>query len=73
MPPLADYFQEGLDFLLECFSLNVILSGFIPAFFIAGAITVFVSKEAVLKYFGPQAKRLLAYGVATVSGTVLTV
>ena len=52
MPALTDYFQEGLDFLLECFSLNVILSGFIPAFFIAGAISVFVSQASVIKYFG---------------------
>ncbi len=45
----------------------------VPAFFIAGAIAVFVSQDAVMKYFGARAKRVLAYGVASVSGSVLAV
>ncbi len=45
----------------------------IPAFFIAGAIGVFVRKEAVMKYLGPKANKALAYGVASVSGTILAV
>lgn len=45
----------------------------IPAFFIAGAISIFISKEAVVKYFGPRAKKALAYGIASVSGTILAV
>ncbi|MBN1382652.1 MAG: permease, partial [Deltaproteobacteria bacterium] len=40
---------------------------------IAGAISVFVSQAAVLKYFGAEAKKLLSYSVASVSGTVLAV
>jgi hypothetical protein len=45
----------------------------IIAFYIAGAISVFVSKSSVMKYLGAQANKILAYGVASVSGTVLAV
>ena len=45
----------------------------VPAFFIAGGIAVFVSQASVMKYFGAQAKKWLAYGVASVSGTILAV
>lgn len=45
----------------------------IPAFFIAGAIAVFVSQASVMKYLGPKANKLLSYGVASVSGTILAV
>ncbi len=45
----------------------------VPAFFIAGAIGVFISQGAVMRYFGPKANKLLSYGVASVSGTVLAV
>ena len=45
----------------------------VPAFFIAGAITVFVSQGSVMKYLGPAANKIIAYGVASVSGTILAV
>lgn len=45
----------------------------IPAFFIAGAISVFISQASVMKYLGAKANKVLAYGVASVSGTVLAV
>lgn len=45
----------------------------VPAFFIAGAIACFVSQAAVMKYFGANAKKVVAYGVASVSGTILAV
>ena len=45
----------------------------LPAFFIAGAISVFVSQQSVMKYLGPTAPKPLAYGVASVSGTILAV
>jgi len=38
-----------------------------------GAIGVFVSQAAVMKYFGPKANKGVAYGVASVSGTILAV
>ena len=45
----------------------------ITAFYIAGAISVFVSQASVMKYFGAKANKVLAYGVASVSGTILAV
>ena len=45
----------------------------VPAFFIAGAISVFVSQAAVMKYLGAKANKVVAYGVASVSGTILAV
>ena len=65
--------------ILEAFHLTKwyaqehVLLCLIPAFFIAGAIGVFVSQGAVMKYLGPAANKLLAYGVASVSGTILAV
>ena len=64
--------QSGLDALLEYLSAHV-LTCLVPAFFIAGAIAVFVSQAAVLKYFGAKANKFLAYGVASVSGAILAV
>ena len=45
----------------------------LPAFLIAGVISVFVSQASVIKYFGAKAKRWVAYSVAAVSGTILAV
>ena len=64
--------NSGLQALSEYLSAHV-LSCLVPAFFIAGAIAVFVSQSAVIKYFGAQAKKGVAYGVASVSGAVLAV
>lgn len=60
-------------FMLKDYAREHVLFCLIPAFFIAGAITIFISKEAVIKYFGPKANKALAYGVASVSGTILAV
>lgn len=64
--------QESLMMLQE-YAREHVLTCLIPAFFIAGAIAVFVSQASVLKYFGAQAKRILSYSVASVSGSVLAV
>lgn len=45
----------------------------VPAFFIAGAIAVFISQASVMKYLGAKANKVLSYGVASVSGTILAV
>ena len=45
----------------------------VPAFFIAGAITIFLDQQAVIAYLGPTAPKPVAYGVAAVSGTILAV
>lgn len=63
---------EGLA-LLRWYAREHVLLCLVPAFFIAGAITVFLSKDAVMKYLGPKANKVAAYGVASVSGSVLAV
>jgi len=67
--------QSGLEALmmLQEYAREHVLTCLIPAFFIAGAIAVFISKAAVLKYFGATAKKILSYSVASVSGTILSV
>jgi uncharacterized membrane protein YraQ (UPF0718 family) len=45
----------------------------VPALFIAGAITTFLSQASVMRYLGPKANKLLAYSIASVSGCVLAV
>jgi len=72
MSILTQLLQGGWNALLEYLSAHV-LTCLVPAFFIAGAIAVFISQTSVLKYFGPQAKKLLSYSVASVSGTILAV
>lgn len=67
--------RSGLEafMMLQDYARQHVLTCLIPAFFIAGAIAVFVSQASVLKYFGAQANKFLAYFVASVSGTVLAV
>ncbi len=67
--------QSGLEafMMLQEYARQHVLTCLVPAFFIAGAITVFVSQAAVLKYFGATANKILSYSVASVSGTVLAV
>jgi uncharacterized membrane protein YraQ (UPF0718 family) len=59
--------------LVKWYAREHVLLCLVPAFLIAGAIGVFVSQAAVMKYLGPRAKKALAYGVASVSGTILAV
>ena len=59
--------------LAKWYAREHVLLCLIPAFFIAGAIGVFIKKESVMKYLGPRANKALAYGVASVSGTILAV
>ncbi|MDK2985278.1 MAG: uncharacterized protein PWQ96_920 [Clostridia bacterium] len=58
---LGEYAREHVLFCL------------VPAFFIAGAIAIFVSQDQVLKYFGSKAKKWVSYSIASVSGAVLAV
>ena len=59
--------------LARWYAREHVLLCLIPAFFIAGAIAVFVNKASVMKYLGARANKVLAYGVASVSGSVLAV
>ncbi|MDX9786049.1 MAG: permease [Desulfobacterales bacterium] len=66
---------SGLEafMMLQEYAREHVLTCLIPAFFIAGAIAVFVSQASVLKYFGAKAGKILSYSVASVSGTILAV
>ena len=67
--------QSGFEafMMLQEYAREHVLTCLIPAFFIAGAIAVFVSQGAILKYFGAQASKILSYSVASVSGSILAV
>lgn len=64
--------QEAFLMLSEYARLHVLLC-LVPAFFIAGAIMVFLNAQAVIKYLGPKANKFVAYSVASVSGAILAV
>lgn len=59
--------------LAKWYAQEHVLLCLVPAFFIAGAISVFVSQAAVMKYLGAGAKKIMSYGVASVSGSILAV
>jgi len=69
---LARAVTEALG-LTRWYARAHVLLCLVPALFIAGAISVFVSQASVMKYLGAGAKKVLAYGVASVSGGVLAV
>ncbi|HQJ74197.1 MAG TPA: permease [Bacteroidota bacterium] len=60
-------------YLAKWYAREHVIFCLIPAFFIAGAIGVFISQQSVMKYLGAKAKKVIAYGVASVSGSVLAV
>jgi len=60
-------------YMLQEYAREHVLFCLIPAFFIAGAIANFISQQAVIKYFGGQAKKIVSYTVASVSGMILAV
>jgi len=59
--------------LVRDYARQHVLLCLVPAFFIAGAISVFISQASVMRYLGARANKALAYAVASVSGTVLAV
>jgi hypothetical protein len=59
--------------MLHEYARDHVLLCLVPAFFIAGAISVFVQQASVMKYLGAQASKWVAYPVAAVSGTILAV
>jgi len=59
--------------LLQWYIINHTLACVVPAMFIAGAISTFLSQASVMRYLGPDANRPMAYTVASVSGVVLAV
>ena len=63
---------ESLE-LTKWYAQEHVILCLLPAFYIAGAIAVFVSQSSVMRYLGAGANKVLSYGVASVSGTVLAV
>ena len=59
--------------MLKDYAREHVLLCLVPAFVIAGAISVFVRQDAVMRYLGAGANKVVAYGVASVSGTILAV
>ena len=59
--------------LVKWYAQEHVLLCLVPAFFIAGGIACFISQAAVMKYLGAAAKKVVAYGVASVSGSILAV
>ena len=72
LPRFDNAVLEGL-YLARSYAQEHVILCLLPAFFIAGAIGVFLSQNTVMKYLGADAKKVLAYGVASVSGTILAV
>jgi uncharacterized membrane protein YraQ (UPF0718 family) len=60
-------------YLLQWYAINHTLACVVPAMFIAGAISTFLSQASVIRYLGPKSSRPLAYTVASVSGVILAV
>lgn len=76
MPVDSATFKTAIDATLDLtrwYAREHVVLCLLPAFFIAGVISVFVSQGSVLRYFGANAKKWLAYSVAAVSGTILAV
>ena len=71
-PKVSNAILEGFR-LLQWYAVNHTLACVVPAMFIAGAISTFLSQASVLRYLGPRSNRTLAYGVASVSGMILAV
>ncbi len=76
MPIESAVFMTAIDATLDLtkwYAREHVVLCLLPAFLIAGVISVFVSQASVIKYFGANAKKWLAYTVASVSGTILAV
>jgi len=71
-PRFDNAVMEALH-LARWYAREHVLFCLVPAFFIAGAVSVFLSRASVMRYLGADADKTLAYGVASVSGAVLAV
>lgn len=76
IPFVAPRFLNGVHeafFMLQEYARLHVLLCLVPALFIAGAVSVFVSQDSVMRFLGGKAKQWLAYTVAALSGTILAV
>ncbi len=68
----ANAVNESLH-LVKWYAEEHVVLCLLPAFFIAGAVGIFISQGAVIKYMGAGANKIIAYLVAAFSGTILAV
>lgn len=71
-PKMTNAILEGFR-LLQWYAINHTLACVVPAMFIAGAISTFLSQASVMRYLGPRSNPVTAYAVASVSGIILAV
>jgi len=71
-PLFTSAILSGLKLLNE-YARQHVLTCLLPAFFIAGAISIFVKKDFILRYLGGQAKKYVSYSLASISGSILAV
>lgn len=64
--------EAGWQALVNYLTLHRIITLTI-AFFLSGAIAEFMSQGAVIKYLGPNARKVSSYLVASISGAILAV
>jgi len=64
--------QSGASSLASYLAAHVLLC-LVPAFFIAGAMTALIPKEAITRYLGKDAPKWVSYPMAAVGGFVLAV
>ena len=69
---LLEMFQTGLGSLASYLAAHVLLC-LLPAFFIAGALTALMPKEAVTRFLGKDTPKYISYPAAAVGGFVLAV
>ncbi len=69
---IAALMQTGLGNLAAYLAAHVLLC-LLPAFFIAGALTALVPKEAITRFLGRRASRWVSYPAALLAGSVLAV
>ncbi|MGL6197153.1 MAG: permease [Thermoguttaceae bacterium] len=72
LPKVQDAILDAFR-MLQWYAIYHTLACVVPAMFIAGAIATFLSKETILRHLGPKANPIEAYGVASISGTILAV
>jgi len=72
LPRFDGAITEALE-LTKWYTREHVVLCLVPALFIAGGISAFVSRASVMKYFGAKANKFLSYGVASVSGTILAI
>lgn len=64
--------QSGLGSLASYLAAHVLLC-LVPAFFIAGGLSALVPKEAVTRFLGRSAPKIIAYPAAALAGSTLAV